>query len=102
MLTGMAQAIEMRPMSSIPRLPMPDRSPEASTSAHEALASLWRDAGLPGAALERIELVGGGPVLPSSFAVADAAQASLGAAALAATELGVARGHAARSVRVDR
>src|SRR3954462_11088472 len=89
-------------MSTIPRLPMPDRSPEASTSAHEALASLWRDAGLPGAALERIELVGSGPVLPSSFAVADAAQASLGAAALAATELGVARGRAPRSVRVDR
>src|SRR5215211_2594779 len=48
------------------------------------LAALWRAAGQPEAALEAIELTGAEPVLPSSFAVGTAAQASIAAAALAA------------------
>src|SRR5215207_8606283 len=51
------------------------------------LAALWRAAGQPEAALEAIELTGAEPVLPSSFAVGTAAQASIAAAALAAGEL---------------
>ena len=74
----------------------------ASPTAFDVLASLWRDADLPDAALSRIELAGTGPVVPSSFRVADAAQASLGAAALAAAEVRHARGHGRQDVRVDR
>jgi len=54
---------------------------------HEALAGLWRLAGLPEAALAAASLPDGGPVLPTSFRIAAAAQASLGAAALAAAEI---------------
>ena len=59
-----------------------------------AVACLWRAAGLPPEALDTLHLPGSGPVLPSSFDVATAAQASIGAAALAAAELGHLRsGH---------
>jgi crotonobetainyl-CoA:carnitine CoA-transferase CaiB-like acyl-CoA transferase len=51
------------------------------------LAQLWRDAGLDEAALGDVELTGAEPVLPSSFAVGTAAQASIAAAALAAAEI---------------
>src|SRR5438477_10356378 len=51
------------------------------------LAALWRAADHPEAALDAIELTGAEPVLPSSFAVGTAAQATIGAAALAAGEL---------------
>ena len=60
---------------------------DAPPTAQAVLAQLWSDAGLPAAALAAVRLPGDGPVLPSSFAVALAAQASLGAAALAAAEL---------------
>lgn len=62
--------------SSFPRVP-----------AQAALARLWQQAGLPPEALRHVDLPGTDPVLPSSFAVATAAQASLAAAALAAAEL---------------
>ncbi len=52
-----------------------------------ALASLWRSVGRDPAALADVDLPGEEPVLPSSFAVGTAAQASIAAAALAATEL---------------
>lgn len=56
--------------------------------AAQALTELWQLAGLPPEALAQVHLPGSGmPVLPSSFAVATAAQASLAAAALAAAEL---------------
>jgi hypothetical protein len=54
---------------------------------HAALQDLWSLGGLPAAALDAVDLPGTGPVVPSSFAVATAAQASLAAAALAAAEL---------------
>ena len=57
-----------------------------------ALAGLWQLAGLPGAALGCVDLTGREPVVPSSFAVGTAAQATIAAAALAACELGHARG----------
>ena len=54
----------------------------------DVLAALWQSAGLPVAALAQIDLGDTtAPVLPSSFCVASVAQASLGAAALAAAEL---------------
>jgi crotonobetainyl-CoA:carnitine CoA-transferase CaiB-like acyl-CoA transferase len=57
------------------------------TDASSALAALWRHAGHDTAALESIEFTGREPVLPSSFAVGTAAQASIAASALAAAEL---------------
>ncbi len=62
--------------------------------------TLWRDAGLAPKALERLTLSGGEPVLPSSFAVGRAAQASIAVAAIAATEIGLLRGAAPQSVAV--
>jgi crotonobetainyl-CoA:carnitine CoA-transferase CaiB-like acyl-CoA transferase len=51
------------------------------------LANIWRAAGQDDAALGEVEFTGVEPVLPSSFAVGTAAQATIGAAALAAGEL---------------
>lgn len=67
----------------------------------EALAGLWQLAGLPGGALPFARLTGANPVLPSSFAVGTAAQATIAAAALAACELGHARGALRQEVAVD-
>ena len=51
------------------------------------LADLWRAAGQPDEALGALELPGGNPLLPSSFAVGTLAQTTIAAAALAAGEL---------------
>lgn len=69
--------------------------------ARAALASLWQLAQLPGEALAQARLTGADPVYPSSFPVATAAQATIAAAALAACELGHARGTPRQSVTVD-
>lgn len=69
--------------------------------ARAAAAALWVGAGLDAAALGRLALSGEDPVLPSSFAVGTAAQASLGAAALAATEVGRMRNGVVQGVSVD-
>ena len=61
-------------------------------SAIDTLASLWRLADLPPDMRQYANLSGADPVLPSSFAVGTAAQTSVAAAALAAIELGHARG----------
>ncbi len=53
----------------------------------DVLIELWRDAGLDDDALDDVVFTGTEPVLPSSFAVGTAAQATIGAAALAAAEL---------------
>jgi hypothetical protein len=66
-----------------------------------ALGSLWQQAGLPDDALGCVQLTGADPVLPSSFAVGTAAQASIAAAALAACELGHARGAPRQGVALD-
>lgn len=70
-------------------------------SAHAALQQIWQTAGLPQAALSFAQLTGADPVLPSSFHVGTAAQASIAAAALAACELGHQRGAARQGVNVD-
>ncbi len=53
----------------------------------DVLIELWSDAGLDAEALEDVAFTGSEPVLPSSFAVGTAAQATIGAAALASAEL---------------
>lgn len=74
------------PPPDVPPQPAPADPPPVA--APQALAALWQLAGLPPAALGQVDLPGSGqPVLPSSFAVATAAQSSLAAAALAAAEL---------------
>lgn len=70
-------------------------------SPRDTLAGLWQLAGLPGDALEFAQLTGADPVFSSSFAVGTAAQASIAAAALAACELGHARGVPRQRVHVD-
>ena len=66
----------------------------------DALAGLWQLAGLPGPALGFGSLSGHDPVLPSSFAVGTAAQVTIAAAALAACEVGHARGTDRQQVSV--
>ena len=65
-----------------------------------ALAQIWREAGLPEAALSRITFAGHDPVLPSSFAIGTAAAVSIGAEALAAALMLAQRGGPAPGVRV--
>ena len=65
------------------------------------LAGLWRAAGCDDAALKHIRFTGVEPVLPSSFAVGTAAQATIGAAALAAAEIWRLRGGRRQSVGVE-
>ncbi len=90
-------------MASMPDLPNDPAAPPATPAgAPAALDRLWHDARLPAPALARVTLAGASPGLPSSFAVGDAAQASLAASALAAAEIRHLRGHARQDVRVDR
>ncbi|KWR78648.1 CoA transferase [Cupriavidus sp. IDO] len=67
----------------------------------EVVAALWRDAGMPAEALGHLSLTGAEPVLPSSFAVGTAAQASLSASALAAAALWAQRTGRWQQVGVD-
>lgn len=67
----------------------------------DVLAGLWRSAGLDEAALRDISFSGAEPVLPSSFAVGTAAQATIGAAALAAAALWRLRSGRRQQVTVD-
>jgi crotonobetainyl-CoA:carnitine CoA-transferase CaiB-like acyl-CoA transferase len=53
----------------------------------QVLAELWRLAGHDDTTLSSVDLTGAEPVLPSSFAVGAAAQATIAASALAASEL---------------
>jgi len=66
------------------------------------LEALWHWVGGEPSALRRLQLTGVAPVLPSSFAVDLAAQLSIGGCALAAAELGAARGGPVQQVVVDR
>src|SRR5271169_250890 len=80
-------------------MPVPDSGlvPNSMT----VLAGLWRAAGFDDAALGDIQFSGAEPVLPSSFAVGTAAQATIGAAALAAAEIWRLRGGRRQRVGVD-
>lgn len=70
-------------------------------NSNSLLASIWALGGLPSQALSNVDLQGADPVLPSSFRVGAAAQTSIAAAALAACELGHARGQERQAVSVD-
>jgi len=72
-----------------------------STSPIQALAELWQAADLDPAALDHVRLTGHDPVLPSSFAVGTAAQASIAAVGLAAANLWLQRGGTWQQVAVD-
>jgi crotonobetainyl-CoA:carnitine CoA-transferase CaiB-like acyl-CoA transferase len=68
---------------------------------YAALTQLWRLAAQSPDALSNVRLAGAEPVLPSSFAVGTAAQASIAASALAAAELWHLRGGRQQAVTVD-
>jgi crotonobetainyl-CoA:carnitine CoA-transferase CaiB-like acyl-CoA transferase len=59
----------------------------AAANSQDVLAALWRSAGQPEAALGAVDLTGAEPALPSTFAVGTAAQSTIAASALAASEL---------------
>src|SRR5438067_3792758 len=67
----------------------------------DVLIELWHDAGLDDDVLDDVVFTGTEPVLPSSFAVGTAAQATIGAAALAAAELWRLRGGRRQRVSVE-
>ena len=67
----------------------------------QILADLWSVAAGDPAALDRVRLTGTEPVLPSSFRVGTAAQATIAATGLAATELWRQRSGRTQSVAVD-
>jgi crotonobetainyl-CoA:carnitine CoA-transferase CaiB-like acyl-CoA transferase len=67
----------------------------------EVLAGLWRAAGFDDTALRQVQFTGAEPVLPSSFAIGTAAQATIGAAALAAAEVWRARTGRRQTIGVD-
>jgi crotonobetainyl-CoA:carnitine CoA-transferase CaiB-like acyl-CoA transferase len=69
--------------------------------AKQVLAGLWRAAGHGDAALNEVALTGAEPVLPSSFAVGTAAQATITASALAAGEIWRLRSGRRQRVAVD-
>jgi crotonobetainyl-CoA:carnitine CoA-transferase CaiB-like acyl-CoA transferase len=77
----------------------PGASPQASS--HAALSELWRLGGGDAEALARVVLTGADPVLPSSFRIGAAAQASIAAAGLAAAEFHRQRGGRVQRVSVD-
>ncbi len=67
----------------------------------DVLAALWRAGGHPAEALDAVELTGGEPVMPSSFAFGTVAQTSVAASALAASELWQLRTGRRQRVSVD-
>src|SRR5215813_6215529 len=70
-------------------------------SPRDIIADLWTLAGGAPSALDAVRLTGSEPVLPSSFRVAAAAQASVAASALAAAELWKQRTAEPQGVSVD-
>jgi crotonobetainyl-CoA:carnitine CoA-transferase CaiB-like acyl-CoA transferase len=70
-------------------------------SPRDILADLWKLAGGDPAALDSVTLAGEEPILPSSFRVAAAAQASIAASGLAAAEIWKLRGGEQQGVAVD-
>ena len=71
------------------------------TDSKAALADLWGLAGGDPAALERVTFTGSEPIFPTSFRIATAAQASIGAVALAASEAWRMKTGRAQRVEVD-
>ena len=74
---------------------------ETSASPSQVLQMLWLAAGGEPAALDRVALTGADPALPSSFRVGTAAQATIAAAGLAATEIWRQRAKRTQTVAAD-
>jgi len=70
-------------------------------SVRDVLTDIWSLAACPPAALDDVTLIGEDPVLPSSFRVGAAAQATIAASALAAAELWRLRGGRRQGVALD-
>ena len=70
-------------------------------AARAALADIWSTGGGDRSALERVELTGADPALPSSFRMGTVAQSTIAASALAAAEIWRSRTGQAQSVAVD-
>ncbi|PKX91956.1 CAIB/BAIF family enzyme [Aspergillus novofumigatus IBT 16806] len=66
------------------RQPVPDRT---SFTAMDSVEYIWKHLGLPLESLDALDLKGSGPGLPSSFKIADLAQASIGLSALLAAQI---------------
>jgi hypothetical protein len=67
----------------------------------DILADLWTSAGGDPAALDHVTLTGDEPLLPSTFRVAAAAQASIAASGLAAAHIWKERSGQSQTVAVD-
>ena len=72
-----------------------------TSDTHRALEHLWRVAGGEPAALERVTFTGADPILPTDFKIGTAASATIGASALAATEIWRQRTGRGQAVSVD-
>ncbi|KAF7173685.1 hypothetical protein CNMCM6106_007744 [Aspergillus hiratsukae] len=72
---------------------VPDRS---SFTAKDSVEYIWNSLGLPAESLDALDLKGSGSGLPSSFKIADLAQASIGLSALLAAQI-----HALRNAPRD-
>jgi len=70
-------------------------------SPREILIDLWRSASGEPSALDMVTLTGAEPILPSSFRIAAAAQASIAASGLAAAEIWKQRSGETQGVAVD-
>jgi len=73
----------------------------SASSPPDIVADLWQLAGGDAAALNYLHLSGSDPVLPSSFRIGAAAQASIAAAGLAAAELRHCSGSLRQRISVD-
>jgi len=82
-------------------MPAPMPAAMSALPAKIVVAELLRTAGLGDEALGDVSFTGGEPVLPSSFAVGTAAQATIAASALAAAELWRLRTGRRQRVSVD-
>ena len=76
-------------------------NPLNGPSPARVLSDLWSVAGGDPAALERVQLSGADPALPSSFRIGTLAQATIAATALAATEIWRQRAKRTQTVAVD-
>jgi len=74
----------------------------APVSSADIVADLWRLAGGDRAALDYLCFSGDDPVLPSSFRIGTAAQATIAAVGLAAAELHHRAGAPRQTVSVDK
>ena len=79
---------------------MPEQTDRRAVPVRDALEGLWFSSDCDRRALDRIELTGTEPALPSVFPIGTAASACIGAAGLAASELWRLRTGDAQPVRV--